>query len=133
MSPNIMAATTTEIEPVREIALPGSTPTENGETVDSKSHPPGLTLFDGIEDSNDASTAEDQYPTGAKFYTICLSLGLVIILGALDATIVATAVPSITDHFHTIVRIMIGRTAGSYFGYPLIIMPMALRRTLVGT
>lgn len=43
-----------------------------------------------------------QYPTGAKFYFIVLSISLVLILCGLDQNIVATAVPSITDHFHTV-------------------------------
>ncbi|KAJ5629928.1 hypothetical protein N7528_003585 [Penicillium herquei] len=43
-----------------------------------------------------------EYPTGSKFWCTILAICVVIILGGLDANIVATAVPSITDHFHTV-------------------------------
>jgi MFS family permease len=64
---------------------------------------PALQPFDGVEQlSQHAAEAQDQYPTGVNFYSIMLSLALVLVLGGLDASIVATAVPAITDHFHTI-------------------------------
>jgi MFS family permease len=45
---------------------------------------------------------EPEYPTGTKLWLQILSLVMVLILGGLDANIVATAVPSITDHFNTV-------------------------------
>ncbi|KAJ9604998.1 hypothetical protein H2200_010387 [Cladophialophora chaetospira] len=45
---------------------------------------------------------EPIYPTGTKFWFTILALCVSLILGGLDANIVATAVPSITDHFHTV-------------------------------
>ncbi|KAH8690696.1 putative efflux pump antibiotic resistance protein [Talaromyces proteolyticus] len=45
---------------------------------------------------------EPNYPTGSKFWFTIIALCVVVILGGLDANIVATAVPSITDHFHTV-------------------------------
>ena len=42
------------------------------------------------------------YPTGAQFWLIMLPVVAVIILACIDMNIVATAVPKITDHFHTI-------------------------------
>ncbi|KAL4806613.1 major facilitator superfamily domain-containing protein [Aspergillus unguis] len=45
---------------------------------------------------------EPKYPTGSKFWCTVLALCMVMILGGLDANIVATAVPSITNHFHTV-------------------------------
>ncbi|KAK4561052.1 hypothetical protein LTR86_005007 [Recurvomyces mirabilis] len=45
---------------------------------------------------------EPEYPTGAKFYAIVLSLCMVLVLWGMDETIVGTAVPAITDHFHTV-------------------------------
>lgn len=45
---------------------------------------------------------EPQYPRGSKSWCTVLALCVVMILGGLDANIVATAVPSITNHFHTI-------------------------------
>ncbi|VUC30060.1 unnamed protein product [Clonostachys rosea] len=44
----------------------------------------------------------DEYPTGAKLWLIILSVGGVLVLTSVDMNIVATAVPSITDHFHTV-------------------------------
>lgn len=49
-----------------------------------------------------AAEDESQYPTGTKFKLIILSVGLVLILSAMDSSIVSVAVPSITNHFHTI-------------------------------
>ena len=42
------------------------------------------------------------YPTGLTFYLIVLTISLTLILGGLDLNVVATAVPAITDHFHTV-------------------------------
>lgn len=58
-----------------------------------------------VEESTpvDASTSEDVvYPSGAKLWAIMASNLTVSALFGLDATIVATAVPSITNHFKTI-------------------------------
>lgn len=46
------------------------------------------------------SHAED-YPQGLKLVLILLSIYLSIFLVALDRTIIATALPRITDHFHS--------------------------------
>lgn len=48
------------------------------------------------------AAAENNYPTGTKFWFTILSLCVVLIIGGLDTNIVATAAPSITDHFHTV-------------------------------
>ena len=45
---------------------------------------------------------EPEYPTGTKFWSTTISLWVILILGGLDANIVATAVPSITNDFHTV-------------------------------
>lgn len=46
--------------------------------------------------------AEPDYPQGLAFWSIMLAAGLAVMLVGLDTTIVATAVPAITDHFHTV-------------------------------
>ncbi|KIH92821.1 efflux pump antibiotic resistance protein [Sporothrix brasiliensis 5110] len=46
------------------------------------------------------SAEEDDYPHGAKLGFIVLALALSIFLMSLDFTIVATAIPKITDQFH---------------------------------
>ena len=48
------------------------------------------------------SPVQPEYPTGAKIWLIMLTVGAVLILTCIDMNIVATAVPSITDHFHTV-------------------------------
>ncbi|KAJ5761825.1 uncharacterized protein N7511_005207 [Penicillium nucicola] len=45
---------------------------------------------------------ESQYPHGLKLFIIILALGMSIFLVALDMTIVATAIPKITDQFHSL-------------------------------
>jgi MFS family permease len=57
-----------------------------------------------IEPLNIESTPdiEPNYPTGTKFWFTIIALCVILILGGLDANIVATAVPSITNHFHTV-------------------------------
>lgn len=45
---------------------------------------------------------EAEYPAGAKFWLIMLTVGAVLVLSSIDVNVVATAVPSITDHFHTV-------------------------------
>ncbi|KAK3670712.1 hypothetical protein LTR78_009404 [Recurvomyces mirabilis] len=61
--------------------------------------------FDWVEDPALASEAENQYPTGAKFWFITLSVALLLLVGGMDASIIATAVPSIIDHFRTVADI----------------------------
>lgn len=48
------------------------------------------------------SDTEPNYPKGTEFWFTILALCVILVLGGLDANIVATAVPSITDHFHTV-------------------------------
>ena len=47
----------------------------------------------------DKLSDEPEYPTGAKLGIITASLCLSVFLMALDNTIIATAIPKITDHF----------------------------------
>jgi len=47
----------------------------------------------------DKLSDEPDYPTGAKLGIIIASLCLSVFLMALDNTIIATAIPKITDHF----------------------------------
>lgn len=54
-----------------------------------------------------------QYPTGLKLVTLVIALCLAVFLVALDQTIIATAIPKITDHFNSISDI--GWYGSSYF------------------
>ncbi|KAL8893390.1 MAG: hypothetical protein Q9192_005311, partial [Flavoplaca navasiana] len=49
-----------------------------------------------------AVSDEPEYPSGPKLAIITLSLCLSILLMALDNTIIATAIPKITDHFNSL-------------------------------
>ena len=57
-----------------------------------------------LEPQSERTEAEDEshYPTGPKLNLILLSIGLVLILSGMDGSIVAIAVPAITDHWHTV-------------------------------
>jgi MFS family permease len=55
---------------------------------------------------------EKEYPTGVKLFTIIACVYLAMFLPVLDRTIIATAVPRITDEFHSIGDI--GWYASSY-------------------
>ncbi|RDW72815.1 hypothetical protein BP6252_06722 [Coleophoma cylindrospora] len=49
--------------------------------------------------------APDEYPKGFQFFFILLALILSVFMVALDLTIVATAIPKITDEFHSVSQI----------------------------
>ncbi|KAF2149108.1 putative efflux pump antibiotic resistance protein [Myriangium duriaei CBS 260.36] len=58
-------------------------------------------LSDNTQRDAEAEIAETVYPTGTKFYLTAASCGLVMVLAGIDLNVVATAIPAITDHFHT--------------------------------
>ena len=51
---------------------------------------------------NESATAVPDYPKSWKLFVIVAALCLAVFLVALDQTIVAVAVPKITDHFHSL-------------------------------
>ncbi|KAE8383154.1 major facilitator superfamily domain-containing protein [Aspergillus bertholletiae] len=55
-----------------------------------------------LDTASDPPETTPNYPTGSRFWLTVLALCLILVVGGLDANIVATAVPSITDHFHTL-------------------------------
>ena len=57
-----------------------------------------------MELPSEARAAEDEthYATGTKLFLLMLSMGLALIAGGMDASIVAVAVPAMTDHWHTV-------------------------------
>lgn len=57
---------------------------------------------DGPSSGIVAAEDETTYPTGVRFWLIMLCNALVLTFIGLDMSIVATAVPSITDEFHTV-------------------------------
>ena len=56
-----------------------------------------------VKETTDVETKpEDEYPHGARLILTAISLGMTIFLVALDGTIVSTAIPAITDEFHSL-------------------------------
>lgn len=96
-------------------AVASSATTLNGEDLDSKTPVPSLGEKDDLdlgldEKREDTDTVvespaengelrEDEYPSGIKMFFIVLALVLSVFLLSLDMTIVATAIPKITDEF----------------------------------
>jgi hypothetical protein len=58
------------------------------------------------------------YPKGAKLVVIIIALCLAVFLVALDQTIIATAIPRITDRFNSVDDIgWYGSVSASYFNF----------------
>ncbi|CVL07705.1 related to aflatoxin efflux pump AFLT [Fusarium mangiferae] len=53
--------------------------------------------------SNEQPDAE--YPTGVRLWLTILSVISILVLASIDMNIVGTAVPAITDHFHTVAHV----------------------------
>ncbi|AEO61264.1 hypothetical protein MYCTH_2311259 [Thermothelomyces thermophilus ATCC 42464] len=72
---------------------------ENGNFASDELSPPDAAA--AAEDEKQAAKAETtEYPTGFRLVSIILALIMGIFLASLDMTIVATAIPKITDEFH---------------------------------
>lgn len=54
------------------------------------------------EEVQRTATASSELPHAFKLFSIMLALALSIFLVSLDMTIVATAIPKITDEFHSL-------------------------------
>jgi hypothetical protein len=103
--PARMAMTTT----LAQDSIPPATPT-HGRSEDTSIEPTdgsanAMQPFDTMEDETNAVEAEDQYPTGTRFWFPVISGALILLVVGLDGSILATAVPAITDHFHTVADI----------------------------
>lgn len=59
------------------------------------------------------TSSVESYPSGLKLLFTLLSIYLSVLLVALDRTIIATALPAITDHFHSFGDVGWVRTPGS--------------------
>ncbi|KAL2061144.1 hypothetical protein VTL71DRAFT_7417 [Oculimacula yallundae] len=67
-------------------------------TLDEKSHDHEAAVVEPDGDDDDTRV----YPQGYKLAFICLGLCIAVFLVALDNTIIATAIPKITDEFHSL-------------------------------
>ena len=93
--------TITEVECAEEHAITRISSNADGNAFGNSASSSGHTTVDQISDPAHSSV-QPEYPTGAKFWLIILTVGAVLVLTCIDMNIVATAVPSITDHFHTV-------------------------------
>ncbi|RTE76763.1 hypothetical protein BHE90_008755 [Fusarium euwallaceae] len=80
---NILSSDSSSTRYSSNTNIDGATPKDNDETPTSEKD----------------ETATTEYPTGFRLFFILLALGLSIFLASLDMTIVATAIPKITDEF----------------------------------
>lgn len=84
----IIASTVTEV-----IASDGSTKFDKED---------GQSYHEGDVDNAVPVETDPNYPTGLKFIIIIIALELAVLCVALDNTIIATAIPRITDKFHAL-------------------------------
>ncbi|KAI1191978.1 major facilitator superfamily domain-containing protein [Nemania serpens] len=72
--------------------------------VEDEEHPSQRPVSQGGSQTKEAdelvSEKEEQYPHGTRLVLIVVALALSVFLSALDITIVATAIPKITNEFH---------------------------------
>ncbi|KAJ7282336.1 major facilitator superfamily transporter [Mycena rebaudengoi] len=71
----------------------------DGETLNGD--PPSRSVPSEKEDAT-PKVNEDEFPHGIKLFSLTLALGLSVFLVALDNTIIATAIPKITDQFQSL-------------------------------
>ena len=76
-------------------ATPDNTSTDYSKENDAINHIPHFTLQ---PDAND----ENEYPTSLKLVSVVVALVLAVFLASLDMNIIATAIPRITDEFHSL-------------------------------
>ena len=57
--------------------------------------------FEMAEGGTSNEETEIEYPTGAKFYAMLTGVLITTVLVGLDFSVIATAIPTITNHFHT--------------------------------
>lgn len=74
----------------------------NTQSQTPSQHSPQQTFEMDDTPLSQAAEDETQYPTGLRFFMILLCNALVLIFVGLDTSVLATAVPSITDEFHTV-------------------------------
>lgn len=91
------AGTTTRLNEPRDV----------DEQLDSKTDTTGGTSAEETKEKGNAAesqtaAAAPEYPKAWKLFVIVAALCLAVFLVALDQTIVAVAVPKITDHFHSL-------------------------------
>lgn len=87
-----MSSTTTTISESADVSIIQPGTDQVLDTPNPSGQPPTLQQIDILEPA-EHSQDEIRYPSGFKFWSIVISLSLVLILAGLDGNILATAVP----------------------------------------
>lgn len=100
-SPAVSEKTSAESPPQTAEKTPEPLEETRSQSLDRKEEDQHLSAMDEIKAVDNPGEADDEvvYPTGLKFVIIIIALCLSVFLVALDNTIIATAIPKITDHF----------------------------------
>jgi len=110
-----MMTTNTSALESKATSITESMPGSKEDEMETQTQPEKTTIntdkeHDVTAKPNDTTTPTDSedesnYPHGVKLVIILSALCLAIFLVALDNTIISTAIPKITDHFHSITDI----------------------------
>lgn len=95
---NALHITPRKMEYTKEHATDDSEAHSLKESIDS--HPHSTATSNHIDDPNNGEAIV--YPTTAKLVLILTAAALSIFLVALDTSIISTAIPQITDDFHSL-------------------------------
>lgn len=68
-------------------------------STDTQTNEKSTRLHTNYGEGDSQGPKDDQYPSGSKLFFVVAALVLAIFLASLDMTIVATAIPKITDEF----------------------------------
>ena len=88
----------TEALPVTTEAVPPKESTIENSTTEDEKH----LAEDETKEAKPEGEDEIEYPSGVKLFVISIALCLSVFLVALDNTIIATAIPKITDRFNSL-------------------------------
>jgi hypothetical protein len=77
-------------------------PKVEGEAASTTDGQNAATVTEAEDKKAEIDDEDVEYPHGAKLWVILAALCLAVFLVALDQTIIATAIPKITDHFNSI-------------------------------
>lgn len=96
-NPEILPSTTTLQAKLIIMSEPTVKPVNSEPT--SCSHSEVGDVEKGMPDVQKVRSATEEYPHGIKLFLILISIYMAIFLQALDRTVIATALPRITDDF----------------------------------
>ena len=86
--------------PSSSIALHGHATASQSSDVELKADPPTASLENASDDGN--AKEDEEYPSGMRLFVVIAALVLAMLPAVMDLTILATAIPRITDQFHSL-------------------------------